>query len=75
MKVNGIEELFGQQVGQQLYTPTIIQTAVPTVHVRDRYVLQWLRSMNISIGKPVTLVFNDETYEPGSDPDGQQVAR
>ena len=35
----------------------IIQTAVLSVHVRDRSVLQYLQSMNIPIGKPVTLQF------------------
>ena len=38
-------------------TPPTIQTAVPPVHVRDRNVLQYLQSMNIPIGKPVTLQF------------------
>ena len=34
-----------------------IQTAVHSVHVRDRNMLQWLRAMNIPTGKPITLQF------------------
>jgi hypothetical protein len=45
--------------------PTVIRTAVPPVHVRDRNVLQWLRAMNVPIGVPITLQFVDDLSSKG----------
>lgn len=44
--------------------PLTTTTSVPTVFVRDRCVLQWLQSMNIPTGKPITLQFMDDLIDP-----------
>jgi hypothetical protein len=39
-----------------------IMTAVPPVHVRDLKVRQWLQSMNVPFGVPVTVQFVDDLH-------------
>lgn len=55
--------------------PPKVSTLPPLVPVRTPRIRQWLQAMNIDFNKPVTLVFEDCVDKPGSDPDGQQVAR
>ena len=47
---------------REKYTTT---TPIPSVHVRDRNVLQWLRAMNVPIGAPITLQFVDDLTSRG----------
>ena len=51
-----------ERAEREKYTTT---TPIPPVHVRDRFVLQWLRAMNVPIGAPITLQFVDDLTSRG----------
>ena len=55
----------------------MIQTAVPVVPVRDSFIIAFLQSMNVPIGKPVTIRFDDDRTPSrfDRDPDATEMRR